>query len=154
VKNSLITVIKLDTNRQETWRYTGTVLHQNTEKITIEAFFNRSDTPLHGILLREGDRFLETFFFNRWYNIFAMYDRVEGNLKGWYCNITFPAELTGGEISYVDLALDLLVFPNGRQLELDYDEFNALDLPLNTQEQAVSALQDLKTIFGRAIPKI
>jgi len=154
VEISSITVVKLNTNRQETWRYAGKVLHRNTEKITIEAFFNRPDTSFHGIMLREGDRFVETFFYKRWYNIFAMYDCLEGGLKGWYCNITFPAEVNGGEILYIDLALDLLVYPDGRQLELDYDEFIALDLPMNTQQQAITALQELKTIFGRAIPKI
>ena len=30
------------------------------------------------------------------------------------------------QIRYVDLALDLLVFPDGRQLVLDEDEFEAL----------------------------
>ncbi len=36
--------------------------------------------------------------------------------------------LDGDCLSYVDLALDLLVFPDGRQFVLDEDEFLKLDL--------------------------
>ena len=53
-------------------------------------------------------------------------------LRGWYCNIGKPALLDGDCLSYVDLALDLLVFPDGRQFVLDEDEFLRLDLSPQT----------------------
>jgi predicted RNA-binding protein associated with RNAse of E/G family len=62
-----------------------------------------------------------------------------------------PAEISVGQaplqISYVDLALDLLVFPDGRQLVLDEDEFAALDLNASTITSAHAALEELKVIF-------
>lgn len=144
-----VTIIKRNANKVETWRYSGTVLHQNDQKITIEALFDRPDTSFHEIIIKEGDRFVETYFNDRWYNILAIYDREDGMLKGWYCNISYPAEISGGVVSYIDLALDLFVYADGRQLELDYDEYEALQLPAPTREKAEEAFKELKDLFER-----
>jgi hypothetical protein len=142
-----VIVIKRNLAGQETWRYNGKVYYQKDELILLEAFFNRSDLPFHGIVLREGDRFQEAYIFDRWYNIFEIYDREDASLKCWYCNITRPVVMTGSEISYIDLALDLLVFPDGRQLVLDQDEFEEMELDESTKKQALTALKELQDLF-------
>ena len=139
-----ITILKLNPARQETFRYTGQVLRQTAEAVLLEAFFNRPDLPFHGLVMGQGDRFVEIYFSQRWYNIFEMHDRQDDHLKGWYCNITLPAEISSLQVSYVDLALDLLVFPDGRQLVLDEDEFAALELDHATRSQALAALRELQ----------
>jgi uncharacterized protein len=141
-----ILIIKLNTQHQETWRYQGRILTQDTDSLLIEAFFNRDDLPFHGIILRENDRFIERYYTNRWYNIFEIHDRDDDRLKGWYCNVTTPVELEPGRIAYIDLALDLLVYPDGAYLILDEDEFDALDLDPQYRlkaRQALTALIDL-----------
>jgi hypothetical protein len=40
------------------------------------------------MLLKQRDRFLELYLFDRYFNIYEIYDRDTGILKGWYCNIT------------------------------------------------------------------
>jgi protein associated with RNAse G/E len=146
--NQIITVLKLDTNNQETWRYQGKILDYEDHKIVIEAFFNRNDVEFHGIQLNRNDRFLEYFFNNRWYNIFQIHDREDDHLKGWYCNVCQPAIFSDSNISYIDLALDLLVFPDGKQLVLDEDEFEVLDLPNHTSKMAINGLNQLKRHFN------
>jgi protein associated with RNAse G/E len=141
-----ITVIKLNTQRQETWRYAGRLLSRDDHSILIEAFFNRPDLPFHGITLRENDRFIERYYTDRWYNIFEIHAREDDHLKGWYCNVTTPAEVSPGYIRYVDLALDLLVYPDGEFLVLDEDEFQALDLDAHQRAQASQALETLVRI--------
>ena len=150
-QNPEITVIKRNIHRQETFRYTGTILAKDAESLTLEAFFNRPDLPFHGIVLEKGDRFVETYFTKRWYNIFAIYDRSDRRLKGWYCNITYPAEIYDGVVSYVDLALDLLVYPDGRQLVLDLDDYESLNLPPEERQQVEAALDELKAYFNKLI---
>ncbi len=54
--------------------------------------------------------------------------------------MTTPAEFSDGKIAYIDLALDLLVYPDGRYLILDEDEFEALALPHEQQAKARQAL--------------
>jgi uncharacterized protein len=143
-----ITIIKQNVQGEETWRYTGRVLEQDDHGILIEANFNRPDTPFHGMMLGEGDRFVEIYFSDRWYNIFQIHDRNDESLKGWYCNITRPAVITPDRIEYIDLALDLLVFPDGRQLVLDQDEFDILPLDDATRQKALDALPELQKLIN------
>jgi uncharacterized protein len=143
-----LTIIKQNVQGEETWRYTGRVLEQDDHSILIEANFNRPDTPFHGMMLGEGDRFVEIYFSDRWYNIFQIHDRNDESLKGWYCNITRPAVITSDRIEYIDLALDLLVFPDGRQLVLDQDEFDELPLDDATRQKALDTLPELQKLIN------
>ena len=148
---SQITVIKQDLEGRETWRYTGKMLKRGGNFILLEAKFNRPDTPFHDILLKQGDRFVEVFYTDRWYNIFEIHDREDDILKGWYCNIGYPAVINQEQVSYVDLALDLFVHPDGRQLVLDEDEFKEMHLPQDTMCKAREALEQLQQYFKRKI---
>lgn len=141
-----ITIIKLDVHRQETWRYDGQILNSTDESLLVEAFFNRDDFPFHNITLKRNDRFLERYYLDRWYNIFEIHDREDDRLKAWYCNVTKPAEFNTGEIAYVDLALDLLVYPDGNFLVLDEDEFNGLDIDGHSKKAALQALNELVSL--------
>lgn len=144
-----VVVIKLDVDRQERWRYQGKILHRAPHMVRLEAFFNREDMEFYGIVFAKGDRFVESFYDNRWYNIFEIRDRSDDHLKGWYCNVCLPSEFDGSEVRYVDLALDLLVYPDGRQLVLDEDEFESLTILEETRQQALTALRDLQSLFDR-----
>jgi uncharacterized protein len=143
------TVIKRNLTGQEVIRYPGVVLEQQPDRITLEASFDHPDVPVLNTTLRRGDRFIETYYTQRWYNIFAIHDREDDRLKGWYCNIGKPAVLEAGNtISYVDLALDLWVAPDGTQTVLDEDEFAALDLDTETRSRARAALEELQIMFS------
>jgi len=144
---SSITVVKLDVHGRETWRYTGQLIERGQDYVVLEAYFDRADSLFYGMPLCAGDRFIETYYANRWYNIFEIHARENGDLRGWYCNITRPAQITDHRVSYVDLALDLLVFPDGRQIVLDEDEFAALPLSDAERHQARIALDELRARF-------
>lgn len=148
---SQITVIKRNINGQETWRYQGKILHQDGNKFVLEAFFDREDSIFHDMPLYKGDRFVETYYLDRWYNVFEIHARDDDRLRGWYCNIGQPAILEGSVLSYVDLALDLLVFPDGRQLVLDEKEFNQLPLSPEIRARAHEALTELQNCFEKNI---
>ena len=142
-----IVVRKCNLRGQETWRYSGRILERGRRSVLLEARFNRPDLPFHGVLLRENDRFVEWYSSESWYNLFEVHDRDDDKVKCWYCNITMPAEFIDGTISYVDLALDLLVFPDGRMLVLDEDEFAELELDETTRAKARQGMAELKRIF-------
>lgn len=142
-------VVKQDVEGRETWRYRGQVLAREVASLRLQAFFNRDDVFFHGIWLKRDDRFVETFYADRWYNVFAIYDRDDGGLKGWYCNVCFPAEFANGVVSYRDLALDLLVFADGRQLVLDEDEFSVLPLSPEVRAGALRGLAQLQALNWR-----
>ena len=149
VMKPTITVIKRNPDGQAVMRYTGEVLHQDPDSLTLEASFSHADVSIVNTTLRRGDRFVETYYTERWYNIFAVHDRQDDRLKGWYCNIGKPAVLEAeNRISYIDLALDLWVAPDGTQNVLDEEEFAALDLDTETRSRARAALEELQTCFA------
>jgi uncharacterized protein len=154
VINQPITVIKRNLSGEEMWKYTGILLLRETNVILLEAYFQRPDLPFLGVVLRKGDRFLETYFTDRWYNIYEIHDQDDDHLKGWYCNIGKPVIMESENvISYIDLALDLWVAPDGTQAVLDEDEFAALNMEANTRSRARAALKELqKRFLDRDVP--
>ena len=57
-------------------------------------------------------------------------------IKGWYCNITRPARFGPGRVTAEDLALDVFVYPDGRTLVLDEEEFADMKLPASGRREA------------------
>jgi len=147
-----VLVLKLNPQGEEMWRYEGDVLEHTPDSLTLEAFFDRDDRPFMDTTLKRGDRFVETYYSARWYNIFAIYDRDDGVLKGWYCNVTRPAAWSDGRVEYVDLFLDLWVSADGTQTVLDEDEFVAADLPEDLRQSARRGLAELQDWFKAKRP--
>ena len=147
-----IRVKKLNLAGEVTWQYDGQVVTITSNSVVLEALFNRDDLPFQDVIFKRNDRFVETFYTDRWYNIFEIHDRDTDALKGWYCNIGRPASLADGNVSYVDLALDLWVSSNGKQTVLDRDEFDTLQLDAGGRRQALGALQELQTLFNAKRP--
>lgn len=147
-----IKVQKKNLEGRVTYEYEGRLLRQEGDLIVIEALFDRADMPFMDIVFRTGDRFVEYYYTDRWYNIFAIYDREDARLKGWYCNIGKPAVFEDSTVSYVDLALDLWVSAGGRQVVLDEEEFEALHLPDDLKAGALHGLEELQDLFLNGKP--
>jgi protein associated with RNAse G/E len=143
---SEITVYKLDSAGREVWQYPATVLERTPNRIRLAADFDRDDMDLGYTTFARGDRFIETFYSDRWYNIFAVYTGEDGSLKGWYCNICRPAEISDTAVRCEDLTLDLWVTPNGESLVLDEVEFAASELSLEERTQGHEALWELRRL--------
>ena len=147
-----IVVDKLSPQGELKWRYEGEVTERGADWIVIEAFFDRDDMPFMDTSLKRGDRFVETYYSNRGYNIFEIHDRDDDALKGWYCNITRPANFADGRVEYVDLFLELWISANGAQTVLDEDEFLAAELDETTRRSARDALLELQNLFKSKRP--
>lgn len=145
--NERVLVLKLNPQGEEMWRYEGDVIERGQGWLKVEALFDRDDRPFMDTILKRGDRFVETYYSARWYNIFEIYDRDDGALKGWYCNITRPATWSDGRIEYVDLFLDLWVSVDGTQTVLDEDEFDTAELGDDLRHAARQGLAELRDWF-------
>lgn len=129
-----VTVLKLDLDEHVVWQYRARVVAHGANQVILEARFDREDFRFLDLVLKKGDRFVETYYDDRGYNIFAIFDRDSGGFKGWYCNLSRPARITPSHVAWVDLALDLWVWPDGRRAVLDREEFE--ELPLQSSERA------------------
>ena len=141
-----ITVHKLDETGREVWRYEGVVINRTPTSLTLEARFDRQDLEFKGVLLRRGDRFVETHYSDRWYNIFAIYDVDDDHHKCWYCNIARPARIEANHIYAEDLALDLIVTSDGEQIVVDEEEFVMLEISPEDRQQALETLGRLRVM--------
>ena len=149
-----IKVQKKNPAGEVTYEYEGALLSRDEHTIVIEALFDRADMPFMDVVFKTGDRFVEYYYTERWYNIFAVHDRDDGKVKGWYCNIGKPAVFEDGIVSYVDLALDLWVSTSGEQTVLDEDEFEALALDEELRAGALRGLEELKQLSLNDKPPI
>ena len=147
-----IRVLKLDTNGKVTWSYSGRLLHRGEHCLILEALFDKEDFVSLDVLWKKGDRFVETYYDNRGYNVFEIFDRDDGLLKGWYCNLSRPAMFGASQVKWIDLALDLWVWPDGRRKVLDRDEFDALPLEQAERADVERTLLELERAFEKQRP--
>jgi|DewCreStandDraft_1066081.scaffolds.fasta_scaffold00207_58 protein associated with RNAse G/E len=154
----VITVQKLAFDGTVLATWTGELVAQDHERVVLRARWSRP--AYHGLKVvsfEPGDCFTEYFFFTRWYAIWRVEQPPErsGHLKCWYCNIQTPAELTGGVLRFRDMALDLLVLPDGTAYVLDREEFERLrrtTFDPYSARQAEQALTELEELVRRREP--
>lgn len=88
----------------------------------------------------------EYYWLDRWYNIFRFLS-PGGNLRNYYCNVNMPARFENGVIDYVDLDIDVLVWPDGSHTVLDMDEFEENSVrfryPVEVRAKALASLAEL-----------
>jgi Cys-tRNA(Pro)/Cys-tRNA(Cys) deacylase len=147
----MMLVIKRNPQGAEVWRWEGKVLQREDAGVLLEATFNHPDLRQGDILFTRGDRFVEAYCSAQWYNIFEIHEGKSDMLKCWYCNIAYPAQITK-QVNFRDLALDLLVYPDGRMVVLDENEFSALEISNSDKEQARGALAELQQLFTHHRP--
>lgn len=148
-----ITVIKRDHDSQETIRWTGDVLARGETWVNLLGRFGLEQADVGGVLvIYKNDFMREWFYSDRYYNIYQVEDQTDGHIKGWYCNITRPAEITRDFIALDDLALDLVVSLSGEIILLDEDEYADLNLSTAEQQAVQNALATLRRMVAQRQP--
>ena len=146
-----VTVRKLDHGGREMISYPGEVVERRGDVIVLRTSWDRAPMDLGFVVLEPDDRWTETFYGDRWYNVFEI-RASDDRLKGWYCNVTRPAQITDDEVTAEDLALDLWVGPDGEMKVLDEDEFAELPLSPAARRKAREALHELKVRAKADLP--
>lgn len=151
VVGQAVTVCKLNSAGVEVFAYPGVVTQTWPGGARLDATWTRGEMQLGYTTFAPGDHFIEWYFADRWYNIMEVRGAGE-RLKGWYCNVTYPAQFAPDRISYRDLALDLWVAPDRAMTTLDEDEFDAdAAIGAPARAQALAALADLRALVAKRI---
>lgn len=145
----LITVRLIKPLKDTIISYEGTVLQRSATHILLVARWIRKELDIGYITFSPGDYLYEHFYTDRWYNIYEV-QSSEGELKGWYCNITRPAIFDDTTIESEDLELDMFVPPDRQNiLVLDEDEYADRGIETNepaTHQAAMAALDELRRL--------
>jgi len=143
VSATRLTITKLDHVGRPVAAYPGTLVYADEEQVVARTVWAEPAWSVGPLTVETGSILVERYYCARWYNVMALYSPA-GVLLGWYCNITRPVEVTADAIRWGDLALDLLVLPDGTTSELDRHEFAALPLNADERSQAEEALRELQ----------
>lgn len=73
-------------------------------------------------LIRQGTVSFEHYWLDRWYNVFRFHE-PDGSLRNHYCNISMPPTFKNDVLDYVDLDIDVVVWPDTRYKVLDLAHF-------------------------------
>ncbi|MDO0931900.1 DUF402 domain-containing protein [Streptomyces sp. DG2A-72] len=133
-------------------RYPAQLLGDDGTRITVRAPWAGDTTRDFGFVRFEsGDVFTEYYWRDRWYSVKEVRD-ARGELKGWYCDITRPAVLSGAELVVEDLDLDLWRSADSTDVRrLDEDEFAESGLERRDPEAAASAMAALDELEALAL---
>jgi len=119
----MVTVRKHDWHGRFRYAWQGLLLERTPDYLVLDAVWQGPGEPRVGaVQFNLGDRFLEYYYPERPYAIWQV-ERPDGGVKGWYCNIGSPLREDGDTLSFDDLLLDVLVYPDGRYEVLDEDEY-------------------------------
>jgi len=98
----------------------------------------------------------EYYWLDRWYNIFRFH-RPDGEFRNYYCNINLPPTYENGVLDYVDLDLDIVVWPDWTYKILDREEYESnagrFGYSNDMKERVDNTLQELIILIGtRSLP--
>ncbi|SDP48069.1 Protein of unknown function [Streptomyces sp. cf386] len=132
-------------------RYAAELLTDDGTRIAVRAPWSGAGVRDFGFVRFEpGDVFTEYYWRDRWYAVKEVRDAA-GALKGWYCDITRPATLSGTELVVEDLDLDLWRSADGTDIRrLDEDEFAESGLTQTDPEAATAAVAALDELQAYA----
>lgn len=132
---------KFDHRGRERARYEGEVIERSARAVRLRAVWRTPPVALPYVTIETGDVVIEDFYADQWRNVMAFHSGATGKLKGWYANVTRPAQISQDVIDWVDLALDVWMSADGDLRILDEDEFETLVSELEA-EVAATALAE------------
>ncbi|KUK46120.1 MAG: hypothetical protein XD73_1007 [Anaerolinea thermophila] len=145
--NEMITIIKKNESGEAVFEYQGDLVRKTERGLLVEAVFGIERVQVENVVFLKGDLFNEYYLFEKWFNIYEVHIEETEVIKAWYCNICRPMTYQMDSIAYEDLALDLLVYPDGRHSILDRDEFRALHINGHERRMALEGLEELVQLF-------
>lgn len=121
--------------------------------IEVRATWTTSDIDVAGLPFLKGDELREFFSPRHPFNAFAIYS-PDGELRGWYANVTRPTRCERRQnqllIAWPDLILDLAMLPDGSISALDEDELEDSGLARSHPElrhQIIAARDELRRLL-------
>lgn len=152
-----IKITKKDLEKNKLISWEPKILERTDEFVLTEGYFvppydhTGLDPEIYGM---PGDRMIGKYFKGQWFNIFEVYRGDSEDLKYWYCNVCRPAVITEDSVYWEDLVVDLQVFPDGRQVLLDMEDFEAMEWSEEDRKKIMETLAFLIKMFKENRPSL
>lgn len=146
-----VTVVKLRPDGGEAIRYPGEIINAPTDWVAVRAPWGQRRVDLGYLTFEPNDVFFEYFSLSRPFNAFAICTN-HADLKGWYCNVTYPSWVEDALVYWHDLYVDVIAYPNGRMLVLDEDELEESGLATSdptVYQLILDARDELQSMISR-----
>jgi hypothetical protein len=148
-----LTVFKQNHLGEPVFSWKGELLAESPTCRLVSAHFSGADAvSVDQVTFRKGDLMLESYYTNRWYNLFEVHEGLSDQVKCWYINLSYPALFSADSIIWQDIALDLVVYPNGEYRLLDEDEFDDLRLEPEVKRRCLDTVREILTNPGLIKP--
>lgn len=143
---SVVTVVKRAPDGTEAACYSATVTESEapTPWIDLVAKWTLPRVDVAGLIFETGDTLREFFSAQHPFNAFAVFS-PEGDLRGWYGNVTYPTFMDhdgdGDLLVWHDLYLDVVILADGAIHLLDDDELAESPIPATDPAFAAAIVQ-------------
>jgi uncharacterized protein len=139
-------------------KYDGSVNRQwkcelvanNIDEIVLKGVFDSDVVHTDLGHIDAGTVSYEYFWKTRCYNVFRFHE-PSGSLRNYYCNISEPPTWNEDSLDYVDLDIDVIVWPSGEYQVLDLGEFRENSIRYGYSEQVIArvnaALSEVLTMI-------
>ena len=141
---------KYDGSVRRCWQ--GCLVSERPDLILVVGLFDADVEHSDLGLIRKGTVSFEHYWPANWYNVFRFHE-PDGTLRNYYCNITMPPVLLGDTLDYVDLDIDVLVWPDGRCDVLDRDDFERNIVRFGYPQDVIDRAEQSLTELLAAIEK-
>ena len=139
-----ITVFKQNSHGEPVFNWNGELVSETPTCRMVDARFSGADAvPVDKVTFLKGDLMLERYYTDRWYNLFEVHEGLSDQVKCWYINLSHPAQFGSDIITWQDLALDLVVYPDGEYRLLDIEEFDALQLDPELRTRCLRTVEEI-----------
>ena len=141
---------KYDQRIRRSW--TGGLISQNDKLLVIVGRFEFDVEHDDLGLIRQGTISFEHYWLDRWYNVFRFHE-PDGSLRNYYCNITMPPTFENGVLDFVDLDIDVVVWPDNNYEILDRGDFERntvkFGYPSDVVDNAEASLAEVTRLVER-----
>lgn len=155
-ENRVVTINsrKADGTIRRSWKC-SLIEKNDTELVFVGVFESEVSHPDLG-LIRKGTVSYEYYWVDRWYNIFAFFE-PDGAFRNYYCNICMPPAFDDDVLDYLDLEIDIVIWPDWTYSVLDEDEYarnaEAFDYSQETRRRVAETVNELRAMIeARALP--
>jgi protein associated with RNAse G/E len=151
-----ITIISRSFDFKIRKKWLCSLLEFNPPHLMCYGYFENAVTHPHLGTIPRGTLSLESFWSNRFYNLFVFFES-DRKIRNLYFNVCRPPRISPSSVDFVDLDIDIVIWPDGSFETLDIDEFQAnstrFSYPHDLESEIRKAVMEITSLAKNCRPE-